>query len=142
MTRLSPLDVLVATLYWQLVALGGCLTAEAVVGPSGIYDTFRAVMPAPAWGAAFVGAGHFLLLAHLRQRRLGREAPLSVRDGRLVPLTRALWTAGFLAFVCFLAVALTYLVHFDWAVTTAQAMYGPAAVASLFVASEGESPWS
>lgn len=141
-SRLSPIDALIGTLYWQLAALGGCLIAEAVVGPSSIYDTFRAVAPPPLIGAVLVGVAHFLLLAHLRQRRLVGSKPLRVRDGRLQPQTRALYYAGLAAAVCFLAVAVAYLVQFDWAVTTAQAMYLPASVGALYVATEGQSPWS
>ena len=141
MSRLSPLDILVAGLFWQLTFLGGCLLAEAVSDPLAIYDTFRVVMPAPVWGAVFVGAGHYLLFAHIRQRRMQASTPFTIKHGRLTPTTRALFSAGMLAFVCFAAIAVTYLVHWGWTITTAQAMYGPAAVMSVFVASEGRPPW-
>lgn len=140
--RLAPLDVLAGLLYWQLTFFGGCLIAEGVVGPSAIYDTFRVVMPVAVWGSLSVGIGHFVLLAHLRQRRLAKTSPISIKRGRFLPLTRALWFAGVASFAFFVAIGAAYLVHFDWTLTTAQAMYWPAAVASLFLASEGQSPWS
>lgn len=137
--KLSPLDMLVGILYWQLTLCGAELVVETL-DPPAIYNVFCEVMPLWAWGGMFLGAAQYLLFSYLHQRAEQNRRPITVKHGRLHPLNPHLFLGGVAAGVCFISLAVAYFVHFDFSWTTAQGMYLPAAVGSFFVATEGAPP--